>query len=48
MLFVLHVIKVVVHKVIIRQITVISYLPAIQIKLYIFRQRNNFRKRNKV
>jgi len=31
--------KVGAHKV--RQITIISYSPVIQVKLYIFRQRNN-------
>jgi len=46
--------KVVDHKVIIRQITIISYSTVIQTKLYIFRQRNdrkvsnfNIRKINK-
>jgi len=33
--------KVVAHKVIIRQVTIISFSPVIQIKLYIFIQQNN-------
>jgi len=36
--------KVVAHKVIIRLVTIISYSPVIQIKLYIFRQQNDRKK----
>jgi len=33
--------KIVAHKVIIRQVTIISYSPIIQTKLYSFRERND-------
>jgi len=36
--------KVVAHKVIIRQATIMRYSPVNQIKLYIFRQRNDGKK----